>query len=496
MKVKIGVTFFIAVALWTGCAPKEHLVILHTADTLSQFFIHDADGLGGAARLKTYIESIRGKNQNVLIFDSGGILPGSVYASIFKGKVNIELMNAMGYTALGLGHHEFDYGLDNLFMLEDIANFPFLSVNVVEKNKTRTEFKPYAITNIAGAKIVIIGMTSPDQNLFNRTVAEQVDLIPPEQVLSEILRDKKLAATNDIIILLSYLGFERNVVLAQAFPEISIILSGYGDTTTVMPYVTPTTYIVQPGKNGSYVGKIDLTISEGKINSFKYNLVAMDKNIPDSKWVLTYLNDKTEIVDLKMMEKICDSMMTLDATAIRSFPGTIGNLVADILAYASQADIAVINSGSIRSSIPMGTVHIGDIYQLFPYENCLVKGKISGSVLKQIIKKGIDKRGSGGFLYYSKGLKVTVGTNKEIGILWNGAPIQDGKDYTVATADFLWMGGDGYIEFLKSEQVTNSGMLIRDIILSYLQNVKIITEQIADPVPRILFLSGKTIINK
>ena len=494
MTRKIGAALFVAIALITACAPKDHLIILHTADTLSQFFKNDASGLGGSARLKTYIESIRAANPNVLVLDSGGILPGSVYASIFKGKVNIELMNAMGYTALALGHHEFDYGMDNLFMLDDMADFPFLSVNVLEKNKARTEFTPYIITNIAGAKIVIIGLTTPDQNLFNRKVAEQIDLLPPEQILSDILRDKKLAETNDIVILLSYLGFERNLVIAESFPEINIILSGYGDTTTVMPYVTPSTYIVQPGKNGNYVGKIDLTISGGKISSFKYNLVAMNKNIPESQWVLTYLNDKTEIVDQKMMEKICDSMITLDATTIRSFPGPIGNMIADILADASKADIAVINSGSIRASIPMGTVHIGDIYQLFPYENYLVKGKLSGLTLKQIIKKGIDKRGSGGFLYYSKGLNVTVGTNKEVNILWNGAPLQDGKDYSVATADFLWMGGDGYVEFLKSQDVTNTGTLIRDAILNYLLNAQMITEQIADPVPRIVFLSGKTII--
>ena len=119
---------------------------------------------------------------------------------------------------------------------------------------------------------------------------------------------------------------------------------------------------------------------------------------------------------------------------------------------------------------------------------------MSGLTLKQIIKKGIDKRGSGGFLYYSKGLNVTVGTNKEVNILWNGAPLQDGKDYSVATADFLWMGGDGYVEFLKSQDVTNTGTLIRDAILNYLLNAQMITEQIADPVPRIVFLSGKTII--
>ncbi|OHD54857.1 MAG: hypothetical protein A2Y33_15895 [Spirochaetes bacterium GWF1_51_8] len=483
--------FLVFTVFIMGCAPKAHLVILHTGDTLSQFFpsSKDSGDLGGAVRLKTYIEEIRGAYPEMLIFDSGGILPGSVYASVYKGLVNIEVMNAMGYSAINLGHHEFDYGMDNLYILDDIAKFPFLSLNLVDKGTTNSHFMPYFITNISGTKIVVIGIAIPDQGLYNREVAEQIDILPPELMLNHLIKNLKLAETNDILICLSYLGFDRNIALAEGFPELDIILSGYGDTKTIVPFIRNNTFIVQSGKNSSYVGKIDLELSQGKIESFKYELVPLDKSISDSKWVLTYLNDKMEYINQKMMEKVCDSMQTLDSSKVRSFPTPLGNMVADIMAAAAGADIALINAGAIRDSIPMGTVRLSDLFQMMPYENYLVKGKVSGSILKEIIKKGVDKRGSGGFLCISKGLTVTIETNKEVTVKFNNVPLDEDKNYLVASADFLWLGGDGYNEFKSTPEMINTGMLVRDALIAYLKGIGMIDSQVADPLDRIVFMN-------
>ena len=99
--------------------PQKELVILHTNDTHSRIEpLPDTDrnfpGKGGVVRRATYIDQVRKENKNVLLFDAGDFLQGTPYFNLFKGEIEVEAMNQMGYDAATLGNHEFDYGLEVL----------------------------------------------------------------------------------------------------------------------------------------------------------------------------------------------------------------------------------------------------------------------------------------------------------------------------------------------------------------------------------------------
>ena len=117
-------------ALLTASAQQtKQLVILHTSDTHSRIEpidLHAADpyaGAGGVVRRATFLKDFRTKNPDVLLFDCGDISQGTPYYNLFRGEVEVRMMNLMGYDAMTIGNHEFDFGLDNMARLFRMATF-------------------------------------------------------------------------------------------------------------------------------------------------------------------------------------------------------------------------------------------------------------------------------------------------------------------------------------------------------------------------------------
>lgn len=113
----------------------KQLVILQTSDTHSRIepiAVNAADryaGMGGTVRRATFIKEARKINPNLLLFDCGDISQGTPYYNLFQGEVEVKMMNLMGYDAMTIGNHEFDFGLENMARLFRMANFPVVCSN-------------------------------------------------------------------------------------------------------------------------------------------------------------------------------------------------------------------------------------------------------------------------------------------------------------------------------------------------------------------------------
>ena len=145
---------------------QKKLEILHTNDTHSCVMPLNPNladtavaGRGGFLRRVAMVKEEREKNPNLLLIDSGDFSQGSPYYTLFRGEVEVGLMNEMGYDAVAIGNHEFDFGLDNMARLFRMAQFPVLCANY-DFTGTVVEglVKPYVILKRNGLKVGIFGL--------------------------------------------------------------------------------------------------------------------------------------------------------------------------------------------------------------------------------------------------------------------------------------------------------------------------------------------------
>lgn len=255
--------------------PQKELVILHTNDTHSRIEpLPDTDrnfpGKGGVVRRATYIDQVRKENKNVLLFDAGDFLQGTPYFNLFKGEVEVKAMNLMGYDAVTLGNHEFDYGLEVLEQVARLAKFPIVSSNY-DFSETHLDglIKPYVILRRGGVKIGVIGINIQPYGLIasnNYKGVRYLDPIETANSMAELLRNKYKC---DMVICISHLGHNSDLNMAEFTKEIDIILGGHSHTFMKQPTIRKNiedkdVLVFQTNGRGVYVGRIDVKLDKVK----------------------------------------------------------------------------------------------------------------------------------------------------------------------------------------------------------------------------------------
>lgn len=271
---------FLAIALTTvmmvSMAKKtKTIVVLHTNDTHSCIFPlskYLADtlvaGRGGFVRRATMIAEERRAHPDLLLLDSGDFSQGSSYYTLFKGDVEVGLMNLMRYDAATIGNHEFDYGVDNMARLFKMADFPIVCANY-DFAGTPLEgiVKPYTIIRRNGLKIGIFGVSPQLEGLVAKTTCQGVVYRDPIAAAQQVATELKRVHKCDLVICLSHLGWDiegiDDVEMMAATKDIDLVLGGHSHTYfQEMPYVNNAEGKAVPndqnGKSGIFVGKITL----------------------------------------------------------------------------------------------------------------------------------------------------------------------------------------------------------------------------------------------
>lgn len=276
---------FIAVALMAamplaGMAQNtKTLTILHTNDTHSCVLPQSKNladtiqaGRGGFTRRVDLLEKERAKDPDLLYFDSGDFSQGSAYYSMFKGDVEVGLLNMMKVDASTIGNHEFDFGLDNLAHLADIAKFPILCSNYdFTGTVLEGKIKPYTIIKRKGLKIGVFALDPKMDGLVSADKCEGVKYLDPAQKaleMADFLKNKKKC---DLVVLISHLGwgdtkdYDSDVISRSR--NIDLVLGGHSHTYfETLKYVTDLdgkrVPVDQNGKNAVYVGKMTLTMEK------------------------------------------------------------------------------------------------------------------------------------------------------------------------------------------------------------------------------------------
>ncbi len=262
-----------------GAKTKKQLVVLHTNDVHSCIMPlnenldnKDIAGRGGFIRRVNMIKEQRALHPDLLFFDSGDFSQGSGYYTLFKGDVEIGLMNQMGYDAATIGNHEFDFGLENMARLFRMANFPIVCSNY-DFTGTPCDglVKDYITINRNGLKIGVFALGAPLKGLVANPNCEGVKFLDPAETAKKYIKLLRKQEKCNVVICLSHLGWEISEYPDQQFiREIDgcdLVLGGH--THTYMPtleYAPDKTGKMIPddqnGKHGVFIGKLVLTFQK------------------------------------------------------------------------------------------------------------------------------------------------------------------------------------------------------------------------------------------
>ena len=453
--------------------------------------------LGGIAYLSGRANELR-KEKPTLLLAAGDMIQGNNWANFFQGASVIEIMNAMKFDATVIGNHEFDFGQDVLKQRISEAGFPVLCANV----EGFSQLKPYIIKEIAGIRFGVIGLATADTPVTThpKNVAG-LKFISPEDALRHYLREVK--AQSDIVILLSHIGHQADRMLAEDVEGIDIIVGGHSHTKVLSPVIVKNTIILQAWEHAKTLGVLDLTVEEGKIVKYDGRLEEIK---PASgtvdKAIMTVVTKYREKVDAVLNETIGETESDLDGEHVRKRETNLGNLIADIMRAASGSDAAIINGGGIRTGMKKGAISVKNVYNVLPFNNYIVAIRLTGKEIKETLEYGVSaiEKNEGRFPQVS-GLTFTYNASASVGsrvrdVFIAGSPIDPGREYTVATNDFLAAGGDGYTAFgdavksskdfsvvggvMKGEKLfyNDSSRWLRDVVIEYIKEREKIT-----PVP-------------
>jgi 2',3'-cyclic-nucleotide 2'-phosphodiesterase (5'-nucleotidase family) len=473
-----GLTCYAAEEQDADLAGAARLSIVHSNDTHAR--VKEGDGLG-FAKISTIIREAKKINPNTLVLDAGDTFHGQTIATLNKGESIAQIMNEIGYDAMVPGNHDFNYGYERLAELNGLTNFPILAANV-KKEDGSTLFDAYFIKEIAGLKVGIFGLATPEttykthpDNVKGLTFTDPVEAAK-ETV--EALKDQ-----TDLIILLSHLGMDPSSVdtsikVAEEVEGIDLIIDGHSHTVLEQGKKVGDTLIVSTGEYGKNLGAVDLYYKDGKIVKIEAGLITKDL-------VAELLEDEAVVSVIKTIEdgqaEVLNQVIGKTATAlegarekVRTGETNLGNLITDAMVYVTGADCALTNGGGIRASIDAGDITKGEIITVLPFGNYIVTKKVTGADIKAALEHGTKAypESLGGFPHVS-GIKYVIDIGRQAGdrvvnITVNGQPLDLNKEYVLATNDFMAAGGDEYTMFADNA-ILNEYSGLDEAVITYIQ---------------------------
>lgn len=487
----------------TALEETVEAVIIHTNDVHGR--ILEEKNVIGDAKAAAVIEEERAKVENTIVVDAGDAFQGLPISNSTKGEDRANIMNQVGYDAMAVGNHEFDFGMEQAIKYKETLNFPLLSANTyvdgarVFEASTIVDKTP----TVVGDEFVVIGVTTPEtatkthpKNVEGVTFTDPITEV--NKVIDEV--EARALADNRVYnnyIILAHLGVDtttpvewRGSTLAQALSENSklagkrvIVIDGHSHTVESTTYGNNVTY----NQTGSYLNNI------GKVTLKSNQLLAEAGLISaaDTKSVTPNAKIEALVAEIKAKYEAENAQVVIannpvelngERSNVRVRETNLGNAVTDALyaygqtGFSNKTSLAVTNGGGLRATIAKDQpVTKGDIIAVLPFGNIISQITVTGQQIADMFAKSLsatlqadketgapvlDENGfplleaSGGFLHIS-GAQVFYDTTLPadqrvllIGILnpetGQYEELDLAKTYYLATNDFLAAGGDGY----------------------------------------------------
>jgi 5'-nucleotidase/UDP-sugar diphosphatase len=475
MKLGTALSILLMLSISIAAQNEREIVILHTNDLHSHLTgyapesaytplsVNDDKTTGGFARIAAIIKDEKNKNSGTtLVLDAGDFLMGTLFQGLeTKTGFQLRLMKTMGYDAVCIGNHEFDYGPEKLAEILSSSvrggEIPpvLLSNAVFDKEKPEDDaLENLFNTGVVGRKYILerdnlkIGFFS----LLGKVAVEDAAFAPPVTFSKQIPVAKKMvkelrAEDCDIIICLSHSGVckDRNnnwdgedVELAKKVKGIDVVISGHTHTKLDKPIIVNGVPVVQTGAYGQYVGKLSLIYYNGNVSLKDYSLIPVDDRIKGDEYVNRLIEEQKKVITADILSplgldydrRIAETNFLLECNEeVNVQESNLGPLVADaIYSYInhhtnSGTNISMVAAGVIRDKIEPGSQSAPDIFRIMPMGEGkdgvpgypLARLYVTGKELKSILEilRAAYKSNLDYYCYYS-GIRVEFDPHKRL----------------------------------------------------------------------------------
>ena len=367
---------------------------------------------GGYARIATIVKQIRAESQGHILFcDCGDTMHGTYPALDTQGQSLIPILNSLGLNVM-TAHWEFAYGPKVFNQRVAELNYPMLASNVYNKETKKPIYRSYAIKEIGGLRIGLVGIAS---NIVDKTMPPSFstgisftlgrDELPP--IVDRLRTQEKV----DLIILVSHLGFPQEIKLLSEVPGIDICLSGHTHNRLYKPVLNGKTIVIQSGCHGSFLGRLDIEVDDRKIVDYRHRLIEVEAAIqPDPtvdelirQALAPYKNDLAEVVG--ETATALNRRTTLEAT--------MDNFLLQALLESTGAQLAFSNGWRYGAPIVPGKITLNDLYNIIPMNPPVSTVELIGEEIKEMLEENLEMTFScnpyqqmGGYVKRCLGLNV------------------------------------------------------------------------------------------
>ncbi|MCA1617926.1 MAG: 5'-nucleotidase C-terminal domain-containing protein [Acidobacteria bacterium] len=507
----------------SGAPARAHVTILSTTDlhgnVLPVDYYTNRPDERGLAKAATIIRQARKENPNLLLLDSGDTIQGTPLAFYHNRKNNAPpdpmmlVMSELGFDAMGVGNHEFNFGLKVLEKARREARFPWLSANTYEKGTGRPYFDPYLVREVGGVRVGVLGLTTPGipnwENPQNYAGLEFRDPVAEAKRWVAVLREKERA---DLVVVAMHNGLEEDlrtgqtnpsqvpnensaVRLAEEVPGVDVILMGHTHRDVPALFINGV-LLAQANAWGRHVARVDVYLERDEAGG-RWRLAAKSSRTipvtdrtavdPEAARLIAPYDRETQNW---LSKEIGASAAELSAEDARFRDSAILDLIHRVQMDVGKADVSMAAVFNPQARIPRGPVTVRDIAGLYVYENTLVVLEVTGRQLKEALEHSakyfrpytpgaspaelVDEKIPGYNFDIAEGVSYDLDLTRPPGdriqnLRFKGQPLSDSQKLRLATNNYRVNGGGGFTMYADAPVVYRSGEEIRELIIEWVE---------------------------
>ena len=425
--ITFSLVLCMALSVFTG--------VVYAADTDTVVILYENDvhcAVEGYSKLAAMKNELSETYTNVGVVSVGDFVQGGTLGAVSKGEYIVNLMNKVGYDAIALGNHEFDYQLPRLNELNAMSNTKFISCNFQKIGEDKTYFEPYTIVSYGNVDVAYIAITTPETinssspAQFKNDKGELMYTFNESKLYDIVQTNINAAETAgaDYVIALSHIGYDESGNLADITDVIEntdgfdVVLDAHSHSVIEEKVIKDKSgddvLLTSTGTKFEYIGK--LTIKNGAFDTELVEVESYTKTDPVVDAYIAEINENYAQLGNRKIGESKVEFITHDKDGnrlVRNAETNLGNFCSDALRVMTGADMSFVNGGGLRAPMESGDITFNDIFSVFPFNNQIVTAEISGQILIDFLEMAVMyyPEEDGSFPHMSG---VTFSVNKSI----------------------------------------------------------------------------------
>lgn len=365
-------------ALWLAC-----VMVLHVAAQRREVHILAANDMHATLeympQLAAITDSLRALYPSLLVLSGGDNRTGNPLSDMYEPSSYpmVALMNQIGFNASTLGNHEFD--MHSLPEVIPHSNFRYICANIFADSLSGVSTVPYQVFDVDGLKVGIVGAVQVGESGTPSTHPDNLRGITFCRAHDVLGRYEWLSRQCDATVLLSHLGYQTDIEMAQLFPWFDLIVGGHTHTQLRADEPLHNGVLITQNKNKlRNVTHITLTVDSGRVVDKRAEYIAVRTYPKKQKLVETMV---AHFSDNPAFQRVVARLEEPFETTEE-----IGCMICDAYISEGHADIGIQNTGGVRiESMPKGNITVFDVLKMDPFYNVAVELMLTGEEVRELL---------------------------------------------------------------------------------------------------------------